>query len=901
MRLQKTCSAGIVLILALAGVSVPLARSQVTNWIAYNDHRPSTTPVANGWPATRAYVTGIELGVGPGSLTGNLLDFRTGNALPVVLTAAAAGSPNDFGSITRPLPTNSPMGQIFYGICDFANDGIVGVDKTDTANNQVILTFSNLDPGKRYQFRGSSARNGGYAPRWTLATINAASWVDAHLNGTGPGVITARAFTNLTAGQAAWNSGHNAQGAVVAWDAIAPLPDGTFSIVQEQYVGPTPNGGQALIANYGYAFSGVSLAEVESFPPQIVEQPATQTTVEQNRPFALRVGATGTPLLYQWYRTDSGEIAEATAPTLAFASAALSDSGNYYAVVYNELRRSTSSVARVTVNADVAPPGIAVAFPYPTVTGGVATHDQIIIEFSEPVQAASVESPSRYVVPGGGNPVSVVVTNSRTVVLTLASPLAEDTAYSVSASGMTDEVGNTAGSVSAPFRTWASGPGNGLVLEAFDTGPGVEVTQLTGSPNYPNNPSQTAVLGVFDTRTIFPTDDKGDYGARIRGVFIPPVSGNWLFYLRTYQRGVVYLNPDGLDPAGAVEILRESTGNEPRNWDKFTSPIQSLRAGQGYYIEAQYKADTSGADVIKVAARLAGTGFPQPVDVLNTDVDSNAISGAAIGYPLAPRDLGGPLTIVSGPASITVEDNHTATFSVKLNNPGRAAVFYQWFRDGSPIAVAGNGPTYSFRVTPGDSGATFSVQVAKIGSSAVSGTATLTVLPDTTLPRAVAASSPATNLNEVVVVFDELVTVTDAEDEFNYSLGTGENPNSAVMDPDGKTARLTFAAALVQGDSYQIDVANVTDLAGLAMVSTRLDFVAGVVEGPSLAIERNGGSVAISWTASATGFVLEQADAIVLPVSAMAWSPAGVAPTVVNGRNTVTLPVAGNRVFRLRQ
>ena len=29
-----------------------MASAQITNWVAYNDHRPSTTPVANGWAIT---------------------------------------------------------------------------------------------------------------------------------------------------------------------------------------------------------------------------------------------------------------------------------------------------------------------------------------------------------------------------------------------------------------------------------------------------------------------------------------------------------------------------------------------------------------------------------------------------------------------------------------------------------------------------------------------------------------------------------------------------------------------------------------------------------------------------------------------------------------------------------
>ena len=47
---------------------------------------------------------------------------------------------------------------------------------------------------------------------------------------------------------------------------------------------------------------------------------------------------------------------------------------------------------------------------------------------------------------------------------------------------------------------------------------------------------------------------------------------------------------------------------------------------------------------------------------------------------------------------------------------------------------------------------------------------------------------------------------------------------------------------------------------------------------------------------------LEEATAIVSPPAAIAWSAVGTAPTVVNGRNTVSVSVSsGNRIYRLRQ
>ena len=419
------------------------ASAQTTNWIAFNDHRASTAPVANGWAITGPNVSNLDMGA-PADSSGTLLDHRTGTPLSATVTFTRTGTPDDFGTVGRPLSTNSPMARLFYGIVDLANDGLVGVRAVppNTTESYVTLTVGGLNPAKRYVFRGSTARNGGYGTRWSVAKISAEGWSDAHINGNGgPGVLTAVTFpaAGVTAGEAAFNSGGNAEGAVVGWNDIVPFPDGTFNIVCKQYTNATPSG----MANgpYGYAFNGMMLAEVEIVAPAITANPAATTTVEQNRSFSLSVGATGAPLFYQWFKEGSGAIAGATLPTYTVAQAQVSDSGTYYVEVYNSLATQRSSSAQVTVFADTAAPTVDAIFSYPTVdSGGLAVLNQIIIEFSEAVTAASVESPSIYTVSGGGNPVSVIVTNERSVVLVLGTPLTEDTDYTVTLSGATDSV-----------------------------------------------------------------------------------------------------------------------------------------------------------------------------------------------------------------------------------------------------------------------------------------------------------------------------------------------------------------------------------------------------------------------------------------------------------------------------
>lgn len=910
IRLFPLCIAALMAMVATLAMP-KLADAQTTNWVAYNNHRagptvPPHVPTPNSW-GTAPNVTLIDMG-DPGNAAGPLTDFLTGNQLSATLTVARTGANDGFGAIGRPVPTNTPMARLFLRICDLAVDGLVGVRNTGGDQRFVTMTFSGLDPAKRYVFRGTSARNGGYGTRWSMAAISADGYTDAHINGAGgPGVLTRNNFpaSDLLAGEAAFNSGANPEGAVVGWNDIAPFPDGTFVITQDGYHRAIPGG----VANgpYGYAFTAMMLAEVEIVAPTITANPAASTTVEQNRPFSLSVAATGAPLNYQWYKGDV-EIPGATFATYSVPQAQVSDSGMYSAVVYNALARRTSTVAQVSVFADIAAPTVETIFSYPTVdANGVATLDQIIIEFNEPVTSASVGSLASYTVPGGGNPVSVIVTNERSVVLVLGTPLVEDTDYSVTLSGAADMVGNVANSSSPSFHSWVAGPGNGLLMESYPTDdPTLTVESLFTDPDYPNNPDRRDQLRAFDTRLVYPDDARDNYGARISGVFIPPVSGDWRFFVRMPVFGVLYLNPNGTDEAGKVEIVRQSTQNPPYNWDRLQSSLVSLRAGRAYYIEGVYK-NVAAADFFKVAARLGGTGVPTPVDSLDTDnPDANSLAGAIIAFPLAPRNLGGVLSIAQDVGDVTAEDNHDATFSVVVNNPSGLPLFYQWSREGSGPIAGANGPTYTFQASLAtDNNARFSVTVSKIGAQVASRTARLTMVADTSGPQILEVTSPG--LTNIIVRYNERVELFTATDNVNYQV-SGPSIFDIALAPlgaDGSTVTLTPSEGqqLLAGETYELRVESVTDLAFLPLDPnpTFVTFLAGS-SGPRLAIARSGNQAVLSWPVSATGFILEQTSALATPDSATVWTPVGITPTVVSGRNNVTVSAGtGVKLFRLRR
>jgi hypothetical protein len=404
-------------------------------------------------------------------------------------------------------------------------------------------------------------------------------------------------------------------------------------------------------------------------------------------------------------------------------------------------------------------------------------------------------------------------------------------------------------------------------------------------------------LWAFDTRIIYPDDTHEDYGGRVSGAFIPSISGNWVFHFRVYDRGEVNLNIAGLGLTGKETILAEGTGNEPRNWVRFTSRSVSLLAGEPYYIEGLYQAGSALApdtDVIKVAARFVGTPELTADDVPITDVDTNALAGAFIGFPLAPKDLGGTLTISQQPANTTAEEFHTVTFSVGLNNPSGLPVIYQWYKN--DVAIEGaNARTYSFQALSADDNASISVRAAKLGSVVTSASATLDVVPDNTAPTVVGAQSSQPFTNVLVTFSEGIQWAGDDVEVFNYSIND-ELAASANYDPATRTVSLGLQTPLAAGSSNLLTVSSFVDLSGNSGALTSLSFYAGI-PGP-LSITRQGNTVRVSWPLPGTGMILEQAATLDPPIG---WQDisAGTYQTDATSRY-IEAPATNTRFYRLR-
>jgi hypothetical protein len=155
-----------------------------------------------------------------------------------------------------------------------------------------------------------------------------------------------------------------------------------------------------------------------------------------------------------------------------------------------------------------------------------------------------------------------------------------------------------AGTTDAAVRQWWSGIG------------GTAVSNLTDNENYPNNPSGSELVSLFEG----PTDWADNYGTRLYGWLKPPQSGEYTFWIASDDNSELWLSTDE-DPANAVEIASvpgwtpsrdfDNTGGGTGDADLQMSDLVTLQAGQKYFIQALQK-EGGGGDNLAVAWQAPG-------------------------------------------------------------------------------------------------------------------------------------------------------------------------------------------------------------------------------------------------------------------------------------------------------
>ena len=587
-------------------------------WKAFNDYRPGTL--------THANATIYDLRITDEG--GVLKNIDTGADLTASVRVVVEGDaiPDDFGANSNVDP-GTPADLLFNGFVEIggtANPGLPGI--RSSANTKLILVFENLDPTKRYNFRGTVARGGSYNDRWSVFGITGAdSYVPAHADGSNnKNLFTLATFSTGTLGtnEVALNTGDNKAGSLIGWDNIEPGADGSFSIEARQYVGPAPFGNPSAAA-YGYGLNAIYLAELQaSGNLRISENPASQIR-PAGATATLSVAATSPqPITYQWQRTtppstNFADIQGATQATYTTPALTTADHGaKFRAKLTSEGIQTTSGEATLSVDGTI-----------PTVTAvrPSINFNAVHVTFSEPMKLDLLAGTTNYQLSGNLTITSAIALDPTSARL-LTSTQAVAASYTLTVNNLEDIAGNKIPANSTLSFNAFTVTSNAVGLDIWKNIGGSTVQNLRDDLRYPASPDVDYVLPTLDSFLLpaLTNADNNTYGARLRAWLTPEQSGDYEFFIRADDQGELRVSTDDkFDNFNDVDFVlnnlpeaADTTAGDTfqeTGIDASVSLPVSLVAGRKYALQVIWK-EGNGGDYVQVAWRRVGD--PTPADQL---------------------------------------------------------------------------------------------------------------------------------------------------------------------------------------------------------------------------------------------------------------------------------------------
>ncbi len=163
-------------------------------------------------------------------------------------------------------------------------------------------------------------------------------------------------------------------------------------------------------------------------------------------------------------------------------------------------------------------------------------------------------------------------------------------------------------------------PGS-LLLQTWNDIPGMSVFDLTNHASYSAPSSFSDLVSAAKTRP-----NSGDnYGARMRGYIIAPVTGNFTFYIVGDDDCELWFS-DSESQFSKRKIASVRGWTQPGEWSKFpqqTSVSIPLIAGQKYYIEALHKEEWA-RDHLEILWKTPTTNPANPMAIPSSCLESFA-------------------------------------------------------------------------------------------------------------------------------------------------------------------------------------------------------------------------------------------------------------------------------------
>ncbi|TMM55901.1 T9SS type A sorting domain-containing protein [Maribacter algarum] len=216
-----------------------------------------------------------------------------------------------------------------------------------------------------------------------------------------------------------------------------------------------------------------------------------------------------------------------------------------------------------------------------------------------------------------------------------------------------------------------------ILMERYDGIAGSAIANLLDAPNYPDNPSLSSELTIFEIQS-----NQGDnFGVRVSGYLCPPETGIYYFWIAGNNHTELNLSTSD-DPADKVRLAHNEDYALSREWNKFPtqkSPGILLTKGNTYYIEALMKEAAFGDNL--------AVGWRKPSDG-NGASPTGVVPGGVLS-PVVRANV--PVTGVSLlPSNLSLAEGETSTLSLSVSPSNATDNSVTWSSNNTSIATVDN-------------------------------------------------------------------------------------------------------------------------------------------------------------------------------------------------------------------
>lgn len=486
-----------------------------------------------------------------------------------------------------------------------------------------------------------------------------------------------------------------------------------------------------------------------------------------------------------------------------------------------------SSEATLTVTPDTTAPVV-------QKVAANALFTEVGVTYSEPVTDSALNK-ANYQIDQGVTVASVARVDGFSVKLT-TSRMPEEKTFTLTINNVEDTAtpaNKIAANTTAQFKSFVFVSGVSLRHKylGFDDNAGGNQQNLFNDARYPDQADSVSMQKRFE----YPADAVGHvdenpnplYFNTLDGYFIPPTTGNYVFYISFADRCWLYLSTDE-DPANKHMVLGLTGWSDPRNWltSHDYNPDQArtdrasntqwpdfntitLQANKRYYMELiHHRPSWAGGEWFAATYKLENDTDP-------ANGTAPKLAGTAIGSYLDPSV--GSVTFTAQPQNVAVSSGTKATFTAAATGSSSytTTVGYQWQSapKGSSTWTDIAGATSATYTTPflvgTDDGTQYRVIAMAVPIRVTSSVATVSVSVDTA-PPTVDVVSADMSWTAVTITFSEPVTDT-ALQTARYAFDQGLT-HSAVVRVDPKTVKIT-TSRLAEGGVYHLAINGVQDTA----------------------------------------------------------------------------------------